>query len=148
MKKFWLALVLGSVLVLAACGGNDETTDNSDTIVDNNQGATDNTEDDNDATENNGDTSGDDPGEGTTDTETADSGSVAAGEKVVHQACISCHGANLEGMGNFPPLNNVGSRLSQEEILNVIQNGKGAMPANVVTGEDAENAAAYLATLK
>ena len=143
MKKFWLALVLGSVLVLAACGSNDETTDKSDTIVSNNQGATDNTEDDNDATENNGD-----PGEGTTDAETADSGSIAAGEKVVHQACISCHGANLEGRGNIPPLNNVGSRLSQEEILNVIENGKGAMPPKIVTGEDAENAAAYLATLK
>lgn len=149
MKKVWLALLLGSILVLAACGGGEEANnDNTDTVVNNNQGATDNTEDNDGATENNGDTTGDDPGATTTDTKTPDEGAVAEGKAVVQQACIACHGQNLEGQGNFPALNNVGSRLSQEEILNVIKNGKGMMSANIVKGEDAEAAAAYLATLK
>ncbi|KGR80004.1 c-type cytochrome [Ureibacillus manganicus] len=147
MKKALLALIFGSVLVLAACGsGGEKTTDETtDDNVANNQGATDNTGNNNggtagDTTNNNNDT--------TTDTETADEGAVAHGEQVVQKACISCHGANLEGMGNFPALNNVGSRLSQEEILNVINNGKGGMPGGIVKGEDADAAAAYLATLK
>jgi len=69
-------------------------------------------------------------------------------EQVVQQNCISCHGENLEGQGNFPPLNDVGSRLSQEEILSIIENGKGAMPANIIEGEEAVAVAEYLANMK
>lgn len=122
MKKALLALVFGSALFLAACGGGekatDVTTNNNNGAVTENKGATENTD------------------------------AVAKGETVVQKACISCHGANLEGIGNFPALNNVGSRLSQDEILTVINNGRGGMPAGVVKGEDAKAAAAYLATLK
>ncbi len=105
---------------------NDTNKDNTEETT-NNQGTTDNTD-------------------GTTGT--TDEATVAEGKAVVQKACISCHGQNLEGMGNFPALNNVGSRLSQEEILNIINNGKGIMSASIVKGEDAEAAAAYLATLK
>lgn len=69
-------------------------------------------------------------------------------EQVVQQNCISCHGENLEGAGNFPALNDVGSRLSQEEILSVIENGQGAMPANIIEGEEATAVAEYLANMK
>lgn len=69
-------------------------------------------------------------------------------EQVVQQNCISCHGENLEGAGNFPALNNVGSRLSQDEIRSVIENGKGAMPANIIEGEEADAVAEYLASMK
>ncbi|HWL26280.1 MAG TPA: cytochrome c [Ureibacillus sp.] len=143
MKKALLALIFGTALVLAACGGGDDTDNATDNSVANNQGATENTGD-NDNNANNDTTTGD---ETASDATTAE-GDVAHGEEVVHGACISCHGANLEGQGAFPALNNVGSRLSQEEILNVINNGRGGMPAGVVKGEDAEAAAAYLATLK
>ncbi|WP_394120658.1 cytochrome c551 [Planococcus donghaensis] len=69
-------------------------------------------------------------------------------EQVVQQNCISCHGENLEGQGNFPPLNDVGSRLSQEEILSVIENGQGAMPANIIEGDEAVAVAEYLANME
>ncbi|PSL28362.1 cytochrome c551 [Planomicrobium soli] len=69
-------------------------------------------------------------------------------EQVVQQNCISCHGENLEGAGNFPALNNVGSRLSQEEIRSVIDNGKGAMPADIIEGEEADAVAEWLASKK
>ncbi|MFC3210959.1 cytochrome c551 [Planomicrobium okeanokoites] len=65
-------------------------------------------------------------------------------EQVVNQNCISCHGENLEGQGNFPALNDVGSRLSEDEILTVIQEGRGAMPAGIIEGEEAEAVAAWL----
>lgn len=65
-------------------------------------------------------------------------------EKLVQGNCTSCHGGNLEGQGNFPALNNVGSRLSEEEILHVIQNGQGAMPAHIIEGVEAEVVAEWL----
>lgn len=81
---------------------------------------------------------------GTTETETA----TVDPEKIVNAKCTSCHGGNLEGQGNFPALNNVGSRLSKDEILNVIENGRGAMPGGLVTGDEAEAVAAWLAEKK
>ncbi|UFJ40020.1 c-type cytochrome [Brevibacillus humidisoli] len=64
------------------------------------------------------------------------------------QRCAGCHGQELEGL-NGPALTNVGATYSQEEILEIIKNGKGgAMPGNLVTGEDADNLAAWLASKK
>ena len=80
--------------------------------------------------------------------EPADTGGETAAvdaEQVIQQNCISCHGENLEGAGNFPALNDVGSRLSEEEILDIIENGQGAMPANIIQGEEAQVVAEYLA---
>lgn len=73
----------------------------------------------------------------------------ADGEKLVKQSCANCHGGNLQGMGNTPALSDVGSRLSEEQILDIIVNGtdKG-MPKGLLTGADAEAAAAWLATQK
>jgi cytochrome c551 len=69
-------------------------------------------------------------------------------EKIVQGNCTSCHGGNLEGQGNFPALNDVGSRLSEEEILEVIENGRGAMPAHIIEGAEAEVVAEWLSTKK
>lgn len=69
-------------------------------------------------------------------------------EQVVQQNCISCHGENLEGQGNFPALNDVGSRLSEEEIREVIANGQGAMPAGIIEGEEADAVAQWLSEKK
>lgn len=74
----------------------------------------------------------------------ADADAVDA-EQVVNRACISCHGENLEGRGNFPPLDDVGARLSEEEILDIIINGQGAMPPRIIEGAEAEAVAEWLA---
>lgn len=84
----------------------------------------------------------------TTDTGTTTETASVDAEKIVNSKCISCHGGNLEGQGNFPALNDVGSRLSEEEILDVLENGKGAMPAGLVTGEEAQAVAEWLAAKK
>lgn len=115
MKKAWLALLFGSALVLGACGGDDNATD---------EGSTDNNT-------------------GSDQVATADKG-----KELVMKNCTTCHGSNLEGMGNTPGLNDVGSRLSEEEILDVIVNGRNAMPKGLLTGEEAEAAAAWLAQQK
>ncbi|MDL4841517.1 cytochrome c550 [Aquibacillus rhizosphaerae] len=63
------------------------------------------------------------------------------------QSCIGCHGNDLQG-ANGPSLQQVGSKYSAEEILNIIQNGKGTMPPGVVEGEEAEILSEWLATEK
>ena len=113
MKKFWLSIALLSIVLLAACGGDDESTNDSTTGSENG-------------------------------TETAS----VDGEAVAKQKCVSCHGGNFEGQGNFPALNDVGSRYSEEEILDIILKGKGRMPGGIIKGEDAEAVAAYFAEMK
>ena len=135
MKKAWLALVFGSALFLAACGGNDEGTKDTDTETEVVEETTDETTD-----------TGTDTG---TDTTTGtDDAALAEGETLVKKSCVSCHGGDLQGMGNTPALADVGSRLDEAEILDVITNGRGGMPPGLLKGEDAEAAAAWLATQK
>ncbi|WP_146553570.1 cytochrome c551 [Rummeliibacillus sp. SL167] len=124
MKKVLLAMLFGSALVLAACGGNDDdnAADNNDTKTE----TTDNTTNDT-ATE-----------EKTNETATAD------GEAIAKQKCISCHGNDLTGaMG--PDLTKIGSKLSEDQIKDVLNKGKGQMPAkpsNGLQSDDEVNAVA------
>ena len=89
---------------------------------------------------------------GGNDKDEAKSGDTAAqpdGEKIVMTSCATCHGGQLQGMGTTPGLSDVGSRYSEDEILDIILNGKsGGMPAGLIQGEQAEAAAAWLATQK
>lgn len=70
-------------------------------------------------------------------------------EKKFQQKCSMCHGVNLnDGRGDVPDLTTVGSRLSKEEIEDVILNGRGAMPGGQLQGEEASAVAEWLATKK
>ena len=70
------------------------------------------------------------------------------GQAIAMKSCVTCHGGELQGMGSAPALKDVGSRLSEKEILDVINNGRGAMPAGLIKGADAEAVAKWLATQK
>ncbi|SFJ45169.1 cytochrome c551 [Halobacillus dabanensis] len=134
MKQLLFALFLGLILVLSACGGGDEgTTDENNT--NNNDETTEEQTDDNAE-----DGSGDSGEEGTVDT--------AAAEEVYQANCASCHGGELGG-GMGPSLTNVGADHSADDIVEIIKNGKGDMPAQKqVSDEDAELVASWLATMK
>lgn len=95
-----------------------------------------------------GDDNADTDKDTSTDTGTTTETASVDAEQVVNGKCIMCHGQNLEGQGNAPALNDIGARLSQDEILNVIENGQGAMPGNIITGEDAQAVAKWLAEKK
>lgn len=103
MKRKLLALLMGTTLALAACGGND----NASKEV----------------------------------TETGDA------EKLYSQNCAQCHGQNLEG-GVGTELAKIGSKLSQDEIEKIIADGVGAMPENLLKGDDAKTVAEWLAGKK
>jgi cytochrome c551 len=85
---------------------------------------------------------GGDDNEGTDTASTDD-----AGAKIYDQKCSGCHGGDLTG-GMGPNLTKVGSTYSKDEILGIIKNGKGQMPANVVEGDDANQVAEWLAAKK
>jgi cytochrome c551 len=68
-------------------------------------------------------------------------------ETIASQNCYSCHGDNLKGaMG--PNLQKIGSKYSKDEILDILKNGKGNMPPNVIKGSDAEKVATWLSEKK
>lgn len=132
LKKSFLALLLGSSLALAACSGDEKAAPESEKET---------TEVDKEPTNENKQQ----PAEGTDDqATTADAG---AGEEVYNKSCLSCHGQQREG-GFGPSLEKVGGKYSKDEILEIIQNGKGQMPKDTATGKDAEAVSEWLATLK
>lgn len=66
-------------------------------------------------------------------------------EAVAQGKCISCHGGDLKG-GGGPSL--VGTDLTADEIKEVIANGKGIMPPNLVAEENLDAMAEYILSLK
>lgn len=62
-------------------------------------------------------------------------------------SCVGCHGKDLEGASG-PKLADIGKKYSEKEILDIIKNGKGTMPKNQASGEDAKLIAKYLASKK
>ncbi|WP_099158529.1 cytochrome c550 [Virgibacillus ndiopensis] len=57
-------------------------------------------------------------------------------EAIFENNCASCHGADLTG-GMGPDLTKVGSRLSKDEIKDIVMNGRGDMPPGIIK-EDAQ----------
>ncbi|RZU39362.1 c-type cytochrome [Edaphobacter modestus] len=67
--------------------------------------------------------------------------SDALGGKVYQQRCAICHGDKREGNPpSFPMLIGVGGRLSRQQIVNVIHQGRGRMPGFSNLGSDNLNA--------
>jgi quinoprotein glucose dehydrogenase len=68
------------------------------------------------------------------------SGSLVAMGKAVYQSnCMGCHGADLLGStfhGTAPELVNVKERLNDEEIIELVHNGRGAMPSFAFLAND------------
>ncbi|TQR18568.1 cytochrome c550 [Psychrobacillus soli] len=67
-------------------------------------------------------------------------------EALAQGKCIGCHGNSYEGQGAFPSL--VGTPLSEDEIKDVLANGKGAMPGGLVPAENIDAMAAWVKSLE
>jgi mono/diheme cytochrome c family protein len=76
----------------------------------------------------------------------AQAGSPAArGEELFADNCASCHGEGGAGGGIGPAL--AGSGVTADEARTAIETGPGAMPEDLVAGEDLEAVVAYLETI-
>lgn len=131
LKKYVMAILFGSALVLSACGGGGE--EDGGTTTDNGE---------ENQTEENGGDSGEEAG--------GDSGgevNTAEAEKLYKQNCASCHANDLSGNVG-PNLQKVGSKLDKSGIKDIIINGKGSMPPKQLEGQEAETVAAWLAMKK
>ena len=121
MKKLpSIAAAAVLVFALSACGGGNQQTQPDNNQPDNNQPAAE---------------------------APAGNYDAATAEAAFKNKCASCHGQNLEGAVG-PKLSDIGSRLSQDEILNVIENGKNTMPPGLSKGDEAAALAAWLADKK
>ncbi|GEK33458.1 cytochrome c551 [Kurthia sibirica] len=69
------------------------------------------------------------------------------GEKIAQQKCISCHGSDLSN-GSAPDISKIGASKSAADIQKIIEDGQGAMPGGIVTGDEAKAVADWLATQK
>ncbi len=78
-----------------------------------------------------------------------DGGTVenAAAEELYEQSCASCHGDDLSGEVG-PDLTAVGSDHSADDILTIIEDGQGSMPGGLLSGDDAQEVADWLAEHK
>lgn len=68
-------------------------------------------------------------------------------EAIFESNCASCHGADLSG-GMGPDLTKAGSDHSEEEIHDIIMNGKGQMPPGMATEGEADVLAKWLSEKK
>jgi len=68
-------------------------------------------------------------------------------DEIYKNSCASCHGGDLTGE-SAPDLTEVGSRISEDEIEEIIINGTdGGMPAGLVEDEQAEALAEWLSEM-
>jgi mono/diheme cytochrome c family protein len=72
-------------------------------------------------------------------------GNAARGEQLFSENCATCHGEGGTGGGVGPTL--AGSSVSLDEARSTIQNGRGVMPADLVSGQELEDVLAYLRTI-
>jgi len=68
-------------------------------------------------------------------------------EAVYANSCAACHGQDLSG-GAGPDLTAVGGSLSEDEIHEIIMNGKGSMPGGLVGNEEADLLTEWLSEMQ
>ena len=62
----------------------------------------------------------------------------SAGAKVYADQCAACHGDHMEGIAPSPPLIGLNARMNAAQTTDIIQKGRGQMPAFDVKGPDLE----------
>lgn len=88
------------------------------------------------------------PREGEEEEPTIDlSPAAQAGQMTFNQTCTSCHATDGVGAGPIGP-NLEGNGLSNEQITEVVMNGRGAMPGGLVTGQQFDEVVAYVEAIQ
>ena len=72
-----------------------------------------------------------------------------AGLRLYQKYCLTCHGIDREGTGNFPSLNNLQLRYRDQDILSLLSTGRRMMPSfNYITKEEKEAITAFILETK
>jgi cytochrome c551 len=72
-------------------------------------------------------------------------GDAARGAVVFDETCAGCHGEG--GVGGSPGPRLVGSGLDAAGVAGVVEQGRGVMPAGLVSGAELDDVAAYVASI-
>ena len=72
-------------------------------------------------------------------------GNVASGEIVFERSCASCHGSGGEGGSIGPRL--VASGIDAAAVSAAVQQGRGVMPAGLVSGGEEADVVAYVVSI-
>ncbi len=70
---------------------------------------------------------------------------VQQGRTIYEQRCQSCHGANLEGVGNYSSLVGITTRLGDDMLRTIIAGGRLAMPPHPLPPAEMDALVAFLA---
>jgi quinoprotein glucose dehydrogenase len=72
-----------------------------------------------------------------------------AGERLYKSNCMTCHGNQLQGSGNYPSLLNLSNKLNEKGFINLLNTGQRMMPAfRQLNKEEKEALATYILKLK
>jgi mono/diheme cytochrome c family protein len=75
----------------------------------------------------------------------ASAGDVDRGEAVFARECAGCHGDAGQGGGVGPRL--AGSGLDAAQVTAVVEQGRGVMPAGLVSGQEQADVVAYVVSV-
>ena len=76
---------------------------------------------------------------------TVSGGDIYRGETVFQRECASCHGPGGEGGGVGPRL--VGAGIDAATATAAVQQGRGVMPAGLVSGRDEADVVTYVVSI-
>lgn len=72
-----------------------------------------------------------------------------AGLRLYQKYCISCHGADRKGTGNFPTLINLQARYRDADIVSLLSTGRRMMPSfNYISKEEKDAITSYILEIK
>lgn len=77
----------------------------------------------------------------------ADKKEASDGETLYGNKCSACHGGNLKGAVG-PPILNMSSKYSEDELFKMITEGSDKMPGNLLTDEESRVVTKWLMTKK
>jgi quinoprotein glucose dehydrogenase len=73
----------------------------------------------------------------------------SAGARLFKQNCMSCHGGDMKGSGNYPSILDENKKLNKDQFIEFISAGRRMMPAfSFLKQQDKEAIAAYVLGLK
>jgi mono/diheme cytochrome c family protein len=72
-------------------------------------------------------------------------GDVYRGESIFQRECAGCHGEQGKGGGVGPVLFETG--LDATEVASAVQQGRGVMPAGLVSGQEQADVVAYVVSI-